>query len=74
MIELAPPAVATDLMPGQKANPRSMPLDDYIQESIALLKANPMAPEICVERVKMLRNAEAAGQYEAMFNLLNPAS
>jgi uncharacterized oxidoreductase len=74
VIELAPPAVATDLMPGQRVNPRSMPLADYISESMALLKANPSAAEICVERVKLLRNAESGGNYEAVFNMLNQAA
>jgi hypothetical protein len=40
---------------------------------MALLKTNPSDTEICVERVKMQRNAEATGQYEAVFNLQNPA-
>jgi len=73
VIELAPPVVQTDLMPGQKASPIAMPLDDYINEVMALFKAHPEGPEICVERVKMLRNAEAEGRYDAVFGLLNPA-
>jgi uncharacterized oxidoreductase len=73
VIELAPPAVATDLMPTSKSNPRSMPLDAFIAESMALLKANPSAAEILVEQVKPLRNAEASGQYEMVFNFVNPA-
>ncbi len=73
VIELAPPAVATDLMPGHAANPRSMPLDAYIAESMALLKAHPSAPEVCVEQVKLLRNAEASGRYDTVFGMLNEA-
>ncbi len=72
VIELAPPAVATDLMPGHAANPNSMPLDAYIAESMALLSANPTPSEICVERVKMLRNAESSGRYDAVFGMINP--
>ena len=71
VIELAPPAVATDLMPGHADNPDFMPLDDFIKESLELLKANPDAKEICVERVKFLRNAEATGNYDKVFGLLN---
>lgn len=74
VIELAPPAVATDLMPGHAVNPNSMPLDAYIAESMALLGANPTPPEICVERAKMLRNAEAGGRYDAVFAMLNQHS
>jgi uncharacterized oxidoreductase len=72
VIELAPPAVATDLMPSSRSSPIAMPLDAYITESMAIWKANPEADEICVERVKPLRNAEASGQYAAVFNMLNP--
>ena len=73
VIELAPPAVATDLMPGHAENPRSMPLDAYIDESMALLKAHATAAEVCVERVMMLRSAEASGRYDAVFGMLNEA-
>jgi uncharacterized oxidoreductase len=72
VIELAPPLVATDLQPDQKANLRAMQLHEFISESMALLKANPSAVEICVERVKMQRNAEASGQYEKVFDFINP--
>lgn len=71
VIEIVPPAVATDLMPGHAANPNSMPLDAYIAETIALLKTHPKGPEILVERVKFLRNAEASGSYDQVFGILN---
>ncbi|MCK0196775.1 SDR family oxidoreductase [Ancylobacter sp. 6x-1] len=71
VIEIAPPAVATDLMPGHAQNPNSMPLDAFISETVALLKANPKGPEICVERVGFLRGAEARGDYAQVFSLLN---
>ncbi|WP_242186325.1 SDR family oxidoreductase [Sphingomonas sp. CARO-RG-8B-R24-01] len=73
VIEIAPPAVATDLMPGQATNPNSMPLDAYIAETMALLEANPTGPENTVERVKFLRDAERAGRYDAVFGMLNGA-
>jgi uncharacterized oxidoreductase len=71
VIEIAPPAVATDLMPGHADNPNSMPLDAYISETIANLKAEPKGPEILVERVKMLRFAERDGEYAKVFGLVN---
>lgn len=71
VIELVPPAVATDLMPGHQADPRSMPLDAYVDEVIALLEANPDAHEILVERVKPLRFAERNGEHDRMFAMLN---
>lgn len=73
VIEIAPPAVATDLMPGHASNPNSMPLDTYIAETVSLLKAHPKGPEILVERVKFLRNAESSGNYGQVFGLLNAA-
>ena len=50
-----------------------MPLEAYIDESMALLKAHPSAPEVCVEQVKRLRNAEASGRYDTVFGMLNEA-
>ena len=71
VIELVPPLVATDLTPGQRDNPWAMPLDDYIKESMALLAADGGAPEILVERVKMERNAEARGDRDKVFAMIN---
>ena len=73
VIELAPPAVQTELMPGSATNPHAMPLAEYIAEVMALLKAEPGAPEVCVERVKFLRNAEASGRFDTTFETLNQA-
>lgn len=72
VIELAPPYVQTELMsPGQAADPRAMPLKDYIAETIHLLQTVPDANEILVERVKPLRFAEASGDYAAAFKGFN---
>lgn len=73
VIELAPPAVATDLMPSSRSNPNAMSLQDYIRESMALLKADPSAAEICVDRVKRLGETEAKGTYAQVFRQLNSA-
>ncbi len=72
VVELAPPLVATDLTPGQRDNPRAMPLDAFIAESMALLAAQPGAAEILVERVKLQRQAEARGDFDKVFALINP--
>ena len=69
VIEIAPPAVATDLMPGHAENPRSMPLEEYIAETMAQLEAQ--APENLVERVKPLRFAERDGKYQEVFAMMN---
>ena len=71
MIELAPPLVATDLTPGQRDNPRALPLDQYIEETMALLAADDSAPEILVERVKLQRGAEARGDFAKVFAMIN---
>lgn len=61
VIELVPPAVATDLMPGPF---EMMPLTDYLDETIALLEAEPDAREILVEQVKPLRFSVRDGSYD----------
>jgi uncharacterized oxidoreductase len=72
VLELAPPYVQTELMgPGQASDPNAMPLKDFIAESMSILKTSPDATEICVERVKPLRFAEANGGYEAFFKRFN---
>ena len=71
VIEIAPPLVATDLTPGQRANPRAMPLGEYIHETMALLAADGSAAEILVERVKPQRNAEARGDHAKVFAMIN---
>ena len=71
VIELVPPLVATDLTPGQRNNPRAMPLNDFIAESLALLAADADAAEILVERVKLQRQAEARGDFAKVFALIN---
>ncbi|MEZ4407843.1 MAG: SDR family NAD(P)-dependent oxidoreductase [Polyangiales bacterium] len=73
VIEVIPPAVQTDLMPGSKTNPRGMSLDAYISEVMSLLDAHPGAPEVNVERVKLLRDAAAEGRYAEVFQMLNGA-
>ncbi|MFN3930924.1 MAG: SDR family oxidoreductase [Brevundimonas sp.] len=69
VIEWAPPAVATNLMPGHADNPDSMPLADFIAESLGLFEAG--ADEVLVERVKFLSGAEARGEYDSVFAALN---
>ena len=73
VLELAPPAVATDLMPGHAENPNSMPLADYTAEVVSLIeRGDTPRGEILVERVKPLRFAER-NDYQAVFERLNGA-
>lgn len=70
VIELAPPAVQTDLTPGQRERAAYQPLDDFADEVMALFGQNPTPKEILVERVKPLRNAEAEGRFDATLDQL----
>jgi uncharacterized oxidoreductase len=71
MIELIPPAVQTDLTPGQSTREGYMPLDDFIGEVMGLFAVEPTPREIAVERVGFLRRAEAEGRYDSTFAALN---
>jgi uncharacterized oxidoreductase len=50
-----------------------MPLEDFIAETMDIIKTRPDMTEICVERVKALRLAEANGDYDAFFKKFNDA-
>ena len=74
VIELVPPYVQTELQGARQASdPMAMPLADFIGETMRLLKASPEATEICVERVKPQRFAEAGGNYDEIFKKFNDA-
>jgi uncharacterized oxidoreductase len=72
VLELIPPYVQTELMgPRMASDPNAMPLKDFISETMSILENSPNSTEICVERVKALRFAEASGQYDAFFENFN---
>ncbi|HEV2576793.1 MAG TPA: SDR family oxidoreductase [Acidobacteriaceae bacterium] len=72
VLEIAPPYVQTELMGAQQAaDPRAMPLADYIAETISLLENPPASGEILVERVLPLRWAEKNGSFDQIFQNLN---
>ena len=74
VLELIPPYVQTGLMGDRQANdPAAMPLADYIAETMSILTTSPEATEICVERVKSRRFAEANGGYDDFFKKMNDA-
>lgn len=70
VIELAPPAVQTDLTPGQRDRAAYQPLDEFADEVMALFGQKPTPKEVLVERVKPLRNAEAEGRFDATLDQL----
>ncbi|UJP09623.1 SDR family NAD(P)-dependent oxidoreductase [Microbacterium sp. KUDC0406] len=71
VLELVPPSVATDLMPGQRESSFAMPLDDFADEVMTILREQPEATELQVERVKLLRYGEARGDYAEVVRTLN---
>lgn len=74
VMELVPPYLQTNLMGERQANdPRAMPLADFIVEVMGLIELQPNATEICVERVKPLRNVPASIGYGAFFKQFNDA-
>lgn len=74
VLELIPPYVQTELQGArQKNDPRAMPLADFIAEAMEILRTQPDAREICVQRVHPLRDAGAfdPAKYDEMFRGLN---
>lgn len=72
VLELIPPYVQTELMGSHQAqDPAAMPLKDFIGEVMKILSESPEATEICVERCRPLRLAQASGKYDDIFKQLN---
>ncbi|GLY16697.1 oxidoreductase [Kineosporia sp. NBRC 101677] len=71
VLELVPPGVQTELMPGNSHNPLAQPLEEFIAEVMSLIEAQPDATEILVERAKFLRYGEARGDYAQVVAALN---
>ncbi|GIJ49342.1 oxidoreductase [Virgisporangium aliadipatigenens] len=71
VLELVPPSVRTNLLPGQEENPLAMPLSEFTAEAVELIERRPDATEIQVERVKYLRYAEVRGDYDEVVSVLN---
>lgn len=73
VIEIVPPMVQTALQGERGFDPRAMPLDEYIAETMSLLQTQPDADEIVVERVKQFRFAERDGVYDDLYHAVNQA-
>jgi uncharacterized oxidoreductase len=70
VIELAPPAVRTDLTPGQSTREGYMPLDDFADEVMGLFAQEPTPEEVLVQNVLPLRTAEANGTVPQVLAML----
>ncbi|MGB6132229.1 MAG: SDR family oxidoreductase [Acidobacteriaceae bacterium] len=74
VLELIPPYVQTELMgTHQTTDPHAMPLAEFIDEVMEILKTQPEAQEICVKRVDPLRFAAEQGKHHEVFEGLNQA-
>ena len=64
VMELAPPAVQTELTPGQSTREGYMPLDEFIEETMLGFTAEETPQEVLTQNVLFLRNAEAEGRFD----------
>jgi uncharacterized oxidoreductase len=73
VIEIIPPHVQTGLQGMRGFDPKAMPLDAFVAETMTLLQTRPQATEIVVQRAQPLRFAERDGTYEQLYAAINPA-
>lgn len=72
VIEVIPPKVQTALQGKDDGfDPEAMPLEDFVNETVDLLRDNPQSPQIVVERAKGFRYAERDGRYDDIYPALN---
>ncbi|MCR6657937.1 MAG: SDR family NAD(P)-dependent oxidoreductase [Asticcacaulis sp.] len=72
VLELAPPYVQIELMGSQQAaDPRAMPLNDFVNEVMSILANPPTNGEIIVENCKPIRFAEKNGNFDQLFDLFS---
>lgn len=70
VIEIAPPAVRTGLTPGQENFETYLPLEDYIDQTMANFEQVPTPPENLVSNVLPFRHAERQGKMDQMLDVL----
>jgi len=75
VLEIIPPYVQTELGGASQAvDPRAMPLKDFIAETMQIIQSQPEVKEVCVEKAKGFRFAEANGTFDAAFQALGQMS
>lgn len=72
VIEVIPPGVRTTLL-NQQDDEHAMPLDEFLTEVLDLLRSNPDAQELVVERAKFIRDAAGNGTYDDVLAMLSNA-
>ena len=70
VIEIIPPAVQTELTPGQSTREGYMPLDAFIAETMQGFESDDTPDEVLTENVLFLRNAEAEGRFDEALEAL----
>jgi uncharacterized oxidoreductase len=63
VIEIIPPAVQTELTPGQSSREGYLPLETFIDQVMAQFEGGNPPQEICVPNTLFLRNAEIEGRF-----------
>lgn len=72
VIEIIPPAVQTDLTPGQATRDGYLPLETFVDQVMAEFRQQPTPEEIVVERARILRDAEREFRFQAVMKAVNP--
>jgi uncharacterized oxidoreductase len=70
VIELVPPHVATTLM-GQQDAPTAMPVEEFLTETMDILRDQPEVTEVTVQRVGFLRDSERENRYARTLAAIN---
>ena len=73
VIEIIPPAVQTELQPGQSSSPYAMPLAAFMAETMAQLRLAPTPPEIFGDFAGALRGVVDDARFTAVFAPMNGA-
>lgn len=63
VIEIVPPAVQTELTPGQSTREGYLPLGTFVDQVMMQFESGA-PPEVCVPNALVLRNAEKEGRFE----------
>ena len=71
VIEIIPPAVQTDLTPGQSTREGYLPLDTYIDQVMTQFEGGAPGKEVNVPNSLFLRNAEAEGRFDDVLGMIN---
>jgi uncharacterized oxidoreductase len=71
VVEIAPPALRTEIVPGQSKIEALLPVDDFIAQAMPLYHQVPAPHEVIVPRAAVTRRAEAEGRVDQTFAALN---